>query len=372
MTEPMPRKLSYYFSSSKRKGRAGLPTMSVTTHNGLVRRDLLDRKMDSALEDDEHLLIEPGDIAYNMMRMWQGALGLADEPANVSPAYGVMRPKPTVDPRFAAHWFKSARGLYMLWAFSYGLTDDRLRLYPKEFLQIPVVWPELPEQRRIAAVLDAWDDAIASCEKLVAAKERESCGLMHHLVGDCHNPFQQKGKLLGDIASVLYGKAVDPDQYAKNAPNWVLGTQGIIGSSTSADFNGEAIVVGRKGTLNNPIYVPAGQGFRSIDTTFVLLPKKECKALFYYFRHINLAKLNEASGVPSISSDTLKSLPIPIFPERLAALMSAHDELLGQFRNHLLHLRQQKRGLMQKLLTGESQVLERVNTLLSGSFEVTA
>jgi type I restriction enzyme S subunit len=88
-----------------------------------------------------------------------------------------MRAKPTLEPRFAAHWLKSDRALYLLWAYSYGLTDDRLRLYPKEFLQIPVEWPALAEQRRIAAVLDAWDDAIAAAEKLIAAKERHRRGL---------------------------------------------------------------------------------------------------------------------------------------------------------------------------------------------------
>lgn len=186
MSDPQTRKLSHYFTHSKRKGRPGLPLASVTMHNGLVPRADLERdkerKTKTSLAADDHSLVEPGDIAYNMMRMWQGAFGLASEPVNVSPAYVVVRAKPTLDPRFAAHWLKSERALYLLWAYSYGLTDDRLRLYPKEFLQIPVAWPALSEQKRIASLLDECDNAIATAEKLVATKEQKQAALRKRLL----------------------------------------------------------------------------------------------------------------------------------------------------------------------------------------------
>ena len=65
------------FESRRERGRPGLPLLSVTMNDGLVDREDLDRKQDSALAPEEHLLVKPGDIAYNMMRMWQGAFGLA-------------------------------------------------------------------------------------------------------------------------------------------------------------------------------------------------------------------------------------------------------------------------------------------------------
>jgi len=372
MTEPQPKKLSHYFTHSKRKGRPGLPLASVTMNDGLVLREDMDRKMDTSLSAEQHSLVEPGDIAYNMMRMWQGAFGLASAPVNVSPAYVVLRAKPTLDPRFAAHWLKSDRALYLLWAFSYGLTDDRLRLYPKEFLQIPVQWPDLAQQQRIAAVLDAWDEAIAAATRLIVANERLGVSVMQNLFGDCHNPFQVKGPPLGELASVEYGKAVAEGEYAEDGSSWVLGTQGKMGTSKHADFVGEAIVVGRKGTLNKPIYVPDCQPFRSIDTTFVLKPRERCKALFFYLRHINLAKLNEASGVPSVSGDTLKSLPIPTLPDIVESAMTGIEGRLEELKTHATLLRAQKRGLMQMLLTGRQCVPDHIDTLLPGASEVAA
>ena len=61
------------------------------------------------------------DIAYNMIRMWQGACGLAS-------ADGVLALKTGIDSRFGYHWFKSARMIDSFWASSHGLTEGRLRL----------------------------------------------------------------------------------------------------------------------------------------------------------------------------------------------------------------------------------------------------
>lgn len=66
-------KLGNVFKSRRERGRTGLPTLSVTLNDGLVLRESLERKTDTNLSPEEHLLVREGDIAYNMMRMWQGA-----------------------------------------------------------------------------------------------------------------------------------------------------------------------------------------------------------------------------------------------------------------------------------------------------------
>src|SRR4030095_13311793 len=129
-------KLGKLFKSRREKGRPGLPTVSVTLNNGLVLRNSLDRKTETNLAPQEHLLVRKGYIAYNMMRMWQGASGLSDFDALVSPAYVVLEPNDRIDPAFAAQLFKAPRTIHLFWAYSYGLTDDRLRLYFQDFALI--------------------------------------------------------------------------------------------------------------------------------------------------------------------------------------------------------------------------------------------
>ena len=121
------------FLSRREKGYSGLPTLSVTLDNGLIDRSCLERKTDTNLAENQHLLIRKGDIAYNMMRMWQGASGLAEKDALVSPAYVVITPREGIDSKYASYLFKTQRMIYLFWAYSYGLTKDRLRLYFNDF-----------------------------------------------------------------------------------------------------------------------------------------------------------------------------------------------------------------------------------------------
>ncbi len=163
---PVTKHLGDFFKQRQERGIDGLPMMSVTMNNSLVPRKDLEMKMTSALLPEQHLLVRRGDIAYNMMRMWQGACGLADADGIVSPAYVVLEPLLGMNSRFAYHWFKTPRMIYLFWAFSHGLTEDRLRLYFDEFARIPVTPPSFEQQQRIVSVLDCWDEAIAGFEDL--------------------------------------------------------------------------------------------------------------------------------------------------------------------------------------------------------------
>ena len=117
----------------------------------MVRRDSVDRRVASTLTSQECLLVEPGDFAYNMMRMWQGAVDLCKVRGVVSPAYVVCRPHlDALSPPFMFYFFKSPIGLYQLWSYSYGITDDRLRLLPEQIDDLAVQWiqPDSPIQEK--------------------------------------------------------------------------------------------------------------------------------------------------------------------------------------------------------------------------------
>lgn len=61
---------------------------------------------------------------------------------------------------FAAHLLRTPRLRYLLWAYWYSITDDRLRLYFDDFAAIPAVVPSLDDQTAIANALSCWDRAI--------------------------------------------------------------------------------------------------------------------------------------------------------------------------------------------------------------------
>lgn len=175
-------RLGDLFEHRKECGREGLPTFSVTMNDGLVDRNDLERKQDTTLSPAEHLLVEPGDIAYNTMRMWQGAFGRAESSGLVSPAYVVLKPRPEADSAFFEQLFCTPRMVHLFWAYSYGLTDDRLRLYFQDFAAIKVRVPSKSAQRRSTRVLATWDRAIRVTTSLAENADRHCEALTEALV----------------------------------------------------------------------------------------------------------------------------------------------------------------------------------------------
>jgi len=177
-----PAKLGQLFSERTERGRPGLPTISVTMNDGIMDREDMDRRIDSALTPEEHLLAKTGDLAYNMMRMWQGVSGLVPQDSLVSPAYVVVTPGPNIDAGFAAHFFKLPETIRLFRRYSQGLTDDRLRLYFDQFAEIPVTIPKkISDQKRIARLLDTMDEAVAKHESTLAALIRAKTAISNEI-----------------------------------------------------------------------------------------------------------------------------------------------------------------------------------------------
>jgi len=202
-------RLGDLFESRQERGAEGLPVLSVTMNDGLVDREVLDRKQDSTLAADEHRLVLEGDIAYNTMRMWQGAFGLAKHAGLVSPAYVVLKPKPDVSSAYFSQLFRTRRMLHQFWAYSHGLTDDRLRLYFEGFAAIRVHVPPIAEQTRIASALECWDEAIDVAKKLSQTRAKELALLREVFV---RSSLSYQTVPLSTVAEVRTGLAKGKDQ----------------------------------------------------------------------------------------------------------------------------------------------------------------
>ncbi len=182
------RKAGTLFSNRVTKGEQGLPIYSVTMHDGMVKRDSFDRNFYDIEDAAGNKKACKEDIAYNMMRMWQGALGVAPEDCLVSPAYIVLAPMKDALPVFFQYLFKLPATLLLLTSHSRGLTKDRLRLYYDDFARIPLRCPAPPEQQRIASCLSSLDALItAETQKLEALKTHKK-GLMQQLFPTLNEP----------------------------------------------------------------------------------------------------------------------------------------------------------------------------------------
>ncbi len=135
----------------------------------------------------------------------------------------------------------------------------------------------------------------------------------------------------------------------------IIGTGGFLGNARIPLFKGPAVVVGRKGTLNNPLYVQGD--FWAVDTTYAVIPRENIHAkwLYYTLCASQLELLNEATGVPSINRDRLYRVPVQDidYPEqaRIASVLDTIDEAIAKTEAVIAKLKQVRAGLLHDLLS---------------------
>ncbi|MCW3780353.1 NADAR domain-containing protein [Defluviimonas salinarum] len=144
------------FAERVETGFEELPILEVSLRTGVRVRDMENGTRKQQMADrSKYKRAAKGDIAYNMMRMWQGAVGVAPTDGLISPAYVVARPFPEVEPRYYAYLFRTDAYKREVNKFSRGIVSDRNRLYWDEFKQMPSSFPPTEEQSLIADFLDA-------------------------------------------------------------------------------------------------------------------------------------------------------------------------------------------------------------------------
>jgi type I restriction enzyme S subunit len=353
--------------------------------NGLVNREDLDRKQDSALTPEEHLLVKPGDIAYNMMRMWQGAFGLSNREGMVSPAYVVLKPKANVDPAYLAQLLRTPRMLYLLWAYSYGLTDDRLRLYFDDFAAIPITIPSLESQRRIATGTALWDKAAQVLSQLAANARAEKRALLKRLLP---TPTQlassdgqsSKWKLvrLGDVVDLNPRRPEMPnDGKVSFLPMEAVTEQGHIDTSRVRQYGD--VCTGHPGFRNGDLLVAKitpcfengkgallagltnGVGFGSTEF-HVLRPKGIIEPRLIAqvlqsreFRNRGAVEMEGSAGQKRISADFIRSFKF-LCPEHrsqqleICDLLDVADRIAHMFDLAKDAVAREKRALAQRVL----------------------
>lgn len=159
------------FSQRNQTGFPGLPILEVSLKTGVRVRDFENTKRKQIMNDREkYKRASKGDIAYNMMRMWQGAVGVAPVDGLISPAYVVASPFPEVDSRYYSYLFRTQSYMNEVNKYSHGIVADRNRLYWDEFKQMPSLFPPFDEQKKIATFLD---DHGRKVSKFVRIKNRQ-------------------------------------------------------------------------------------------------------------------------------------------------------------------------------------------------------
>ena len=134
---------------------------------------------------------------------------------------------------------------------------------------------------------------------------------------------------LGEIAEVINGKNQKNVEDA-NGEYPIYGSGGIIGMANSYLCPEDCTIIGRKGTINNPIFVKTK--FWNVDTAFGMQPssKVDCKFFYYFCKSFNFVALDTSTAVPSLTKTKIKQISFPLPPlSEQTRIVSKIEEVFG-------------------------------------------
>lgn len=279
----------------------------------------------------------------------------------------LIRPDPSqIDHRFLFYYFFSPRWRAQIEANRLtGATVDRIPL--TTFPEFEVWVTELQEQKRIAEVLSAYDDLIATNQRRIALLEDAARRIYRewfvHLRFPGHEslkvkdgvPEGWKQKPLGDFAPLNYGKALKSmDRKDGNVP--VYGSSGIVGTHNVALIDSGAIVVGRKGNVGSLYFSPVP--CFPIDTVYYIAPEQTSYRLFLALHHLNF--ISSDAAVPGLNRTYAHSLPVlqpsADVAEAFERLVRPVFEQIQQLTEQNASLARTRDLLLPKLMSGQLDV----------------
>ncbi|PWV97398.1 type I restriction enzyme S subunit [Paenibacillus cellulosilyticus] len=159
--------------------------------------------------------------------------------------------------------------------------------------------------------------------------------------------------ILQDLCNIEYGKAPS-DARVEFSEYPLYGTSGVTGYADKPLFQAPLIMVGRKGTINKPIFIEHDCWI--IDTAYGLFTENaDLKWLFYFISNYDLSRLNEATGVPSLNRNNLYNIEVPVPPlteqRKIADILTTVDNAISKTEAIIEQTERVKKGLMQQLLT---------------------
>lgn len=147
------RRIASIFREAIRPGDQSLPILSISIHDGITDEEVApedrDRRVSQIEDRTKYKRVAPNDLAYNMMRAWQGAFGAVTVDGLVSPAYVVAEPMIEIRTAYIENLLRTPMAIEEMRRYSRGIADFRMRLYWDYFRDLKVCLPPLEEQDKI-------------------------------------------------------------------------------------------------------------------------------------------------------------------------------------------------------------------------------
>ena len=379
------KRLGECFTERVERSKGNEELLSVSINNGVTRQSE-GAKRDASSEDKKNYkVVHVGDIAYNTMRMWQGAEGRSPFDGIVSPAYTIVVPVQGVaDSCFFEQFFKNGRMIKTFERHSQGLTSDTWNLKFDAFSKIKVMVPSIEEQGRVVEGLASVDEKIEAQEQYVAALETQKKKLLRQVFareirfkdenGQDYPEWEER--TVSGVSDVSGGKtpSMDNHEYWDDpCVNWVSSkdvkrrrlskSEMMISEKAASTMRvyapGTVLIVVRSGILKRSLPITILEANSTINQDIKAFVVHGCSNVYFSYcleakePYILRDLVKTGTTVQSVKVDDLLDMPIPIpsIPEQqhIADFFTALDAQIENERALLEDWRQLKKGLLQQM-----------------------
>ncbi|MCX2793849.1 restriction endonuclease subunit S [Microbulbifer thermotolerans] len=254
-----------------------------------------------------------------------------------------------------------------------GSSSTMVKINKRILEKTPIPTPPLQEQKKIAQVLSTWDKAITTTEQLLVNSQQQKKALMQQLLTGKKRLLDKnrvrfnggwESNHLKKLLQISKGKQLNKNTLSKSGKYAVI-NGGIEPSGYTSEYNTEANTITISEGGNSCGFV----GFQS--TRFwcgghcYAIKNLKIDLNFTYqllkFNQSKIMRLRVGSGLPNIQKKDLEALSVyyPISQEeqqKIATVLSAADKEIEIIQQQLDQLKQEKKALMQQLLTGKRRV----------------
>lgn len=372
---------------NNRETPPGLPILAITQEHGAIPRDMIDYHVsvtDKSLETYKE--VWPGDFIISL-RSFQGGIEFSEYHGICSPAYVILRKRGDLSDSFYKQHFKSHDFIRQLTKNLEGLRDGKMISY-KQFSELHLLKPSLPEQQKIA-------DCLASADVLIAAQGRKVEALKAHKKGLMQQLFPREGetqprlrfpefagageweqKTIGDIFKTSSGGTPERSkmEYWNGSIPWVTTSQidfNVISSANEFISNKGLDKSSAKMFPKNTVLVALiGQGNTRGKVALLNLEaatNQNCAAILpseavipsFTFQNLcgryeEIRGQSNSAGQGSLSQGLIQALQFSYPAEkeeqqRIADCLTSFDDLIAAETTKLDALKTHKKGLMQQL-----------------------
>jgi type I restriction enzyme S subunit len=364
-------------------GELGHEVLSVT-QKGIKKKDLTTNDGQMSMDYSKYQRVRQGQFVMNHMDLLTGYVDISKYDGVTSPDYRVFEETlMSVVPRYYLYLFQICYNLKIFYGLGSGVSIfGRWRLPSDEFLNFPIPFPPMLEQKAMAAFLDEKtkqiDTLIEKKQRMIELLREERQAVINEAVTKGINP---KAKLrdssiewLGEIpehwevkkvkyiSGLRSGESITSDSIKDEGEYPVYGGNGLRGYTDSYTHDGNFVLIGRQGALCGNINVAKGKFFGS-EHAVIATPKVKYNLTWFeeLLRTMNLNQYSQSAAQPGLSVERIQNLEIPV-PEieeqdQLAELIektrSNSEELSRSFEEEIELLQEYRTALITEVVTGK-------------------